>query len=141
MLEAGVVLDHNNVPIYWHSPEMRTGGSLPDSRGLWDVLWENRGVVAGFAHTHPGSGLPGPSYTDVTTFAAVEAGLGRRLNWWILSSDDLVLLRWKGPDRLSYGPLVVAYGSIPREPEWVALLRGLSNYPDQAVDTVLAVEG
>jgi len=93
-IEAGVVLGQDNEVLYWHLPHTRSGGSLPDSRDLWDVLWENRGVVTGFAHTHPGNGLPGPSYTDVTTFAAVEAGLGKRLDWWILSSDSFVLLRW-----------------------------------------------
>ena len=101
-IEAGVVLDLEWQPIYWHIPNDRSGASLPDSRDLWEVFWENRNNLSGFAHTHPGSGQPGPSYTDVTTFAAVEAGLGRRLDWFILSSDKFVVVRWCGPDKLSY---------------------------------------
>ncbi len=101
MIEAGVVIGPNG-PIYWHLPSGRTGGSIPDSHALWQIFWENRKVrVLGFAHTHPGSGWPSPSMTDLTTFAAVEAGLGRRLVWWIASSDAISMIHWKGPDRLN----------------------------------------
>jgi len=58
--------------------------------------------VAGFAHSHPGAGQPGPSWTDLTTFAALEAGLGRRLTWWITSADRLISLRWCGPGKHDY---------------------------------------
>lgn len=75
MIEVGVVIGLDFRPRYWHLPPGRTAGSIPDTRSLWDVLWEQRADVAGFAHSHPGSGVPGPSHTDVTTFAAIEAGL------------------------------------------------------------------
>jgi hypothetical protein len=124
MKEAGVVIDRNGRTLYWHTPSLRTAGALPDSRTLWDVLWSNRATVAGFAHSHPGSGVPGPSYTDVTTFDAIESALGGRLDWWIASDDALILVRWLGPGRLAYGPI----GSIiVPEPEWVAELRRLTN--------------
>ena len=40
MIEAGVVIDRAMNPIFWHLPEGRTAGSIPDTRVLWDVLWE-----------------------------------------------------------------------------------------------------
>lgn len=120
MIEAGVVVSGEG-PAFWHLPQGRSGGSLPDSRELWDVLWDLRKeVLLGFAHSHPGSGLPGPSHTDLTTFAAIEAGLGRRLDWWITSSDFAIHLRWIGPDKFDYGQTVVP------DPSWAARLRDLS---------------
>jgi hypothetical protein len=127
------LLDLEGKPIHWHLPPGRSGGSLPDSRDLWDVIWENRGNISGFAHSHPGSGLPGPSYTDVTTFAAIEAALGRRLDWFITSSDSFVLFRWKGPDKLTYEPHWATYSCpeqpiLTGEPEWIHRLREASGY-------------
>jgi hypothetical protein len=121
-MEAGVVLDLAGLPLYWHIPDDRTSGSLPESPELWDIFWTNRTTISGFAHSHPGSGVPGPSYTDVTTFAAIEAGLGRRLDWWIISEDSQALFRWTGPDRLRY----LSYNY--REPIWLSELRKFS-YP------------
>lgn len=122
MREAGVVIGGDGEPIFWHSPAARSAVSLPDSRLLWDVLFENRERLSGFAHSHPGGGTPGPSYEDVTTFAAVEAGLGRRLLWWIASADEVVVLWWVGPERLAY-----ARATLEEAPTWVAELRRLSN--------------
>ena len=92
MMEAGVVLDTNDRPLYWHLPNNRSVGALPDSRALWDVLWDahQRGVLRGFAHTHPGSGVPGPSHEDITTFKAIENALGRPVEWWIATSNGLI---------------------------------------------------
>ena len=122
MIEAGVVISKNGDPLFWHLPPGRTGGSLPDSRPLWDVIWEafQNDTLLGFAHSHPGSGVPGPSYSDVTTFAAVEAALGKRLDWWITSSDHVVQLVWDGPDKLSYRATIIG------APSWAAELRRLS---------------
>jgi len=118
MIEAGVVIIGQARPVYWHSPDGRTGGSLPDSRKLWDVLWDHRKAQGlGFAHSHPGGGMPGPSMIDVTTFAAVEAGLGRRLTWWITSSDHVIALWWSGPGKLDYE------SSLIPEPDWAKQLR------------------
>lgn len=121
MIEAGALLNLDGEAIYWHLPPGRTGGSLPDSRDLWDVIWENRKAISGFAHSHPGSGVPGPSYTDVTTFAAIEAGLGQRLDWWIISSDAACLVSWIGPGRLDYAVLPVR-----QHMPWSPRLRELS---------------
>jgi hypothetical protein len=122
MIEAGVVIHKSGEPLFWHLPPGRTGGSLPDSRPLWDVIWEafQNETLLGFAHSHPGSGVPGPSYSDVTTFAAVEAALGKRIDWWITSSDHVVQIAWAGPDKLSYRATII------EAPSWTAELRRLS---------------
>lgn len=111
-------------PLFWHLPGGRTAGSLPDSRQLWDVLWDNRHNVYGFAHSHPGSGLPGPSWEDLTTFAGVELGLGRRLVWWITSSNNLSVTLWAGPGKYDY-EVLQADGSRQK---WLDELRQHSNY-------------
>lgn len=122
--EAGVVLDLQGQPIYWHLPPERSLAYLPDSRNLWEVLWENRKNLSGFAHSHPGGGIPGPSYEDLTTFAAVEAGLGFRLEWYIASRDHLVIGRWVGSDSLNY-----LWDKASDRP-WLARLREVS-YGDE----------
>ncbi len=121
MIEAGVVISKSLESIYWHTPQGRTGGSLPDSRDLWEVFWENRHNLSGFAHSHPGSGVPGPSHTDLTTFAAVEVGLGVRLLWWITSSDTVIEMTWCGPGKFDYEAKLI------EDPFWAFELRKLSN--------------
>lgn len=135
-IEAGVVVSDGGSPIFWHVPYDRSGGALPDSRTLWDVLWENRGIVRGFAHSHPGSGEPYPSSTDTSTFKAIEAALGRRLDWWIVSSDSIVLYRW-AEDVGEYkwverGWASTAVHRRASEPCWAEELRERSNYSEQA---------
>ena len=89
MIEVAMVFDPNGRVLFWHEPPGRSGGSIPDSRSLWEVLWENRDYIAGVAHTHPWKGNPVPSLTDVTTFKAVEAGLGIPLLWPIVTADKV----------------------------------------------------
>ncbi len=120
MREAGVVLDRFGLDLYWHLPDNRSGGYLPDSLPLWEIFWANRADLSGFAHSHPG-GLATPSYEDITTFAAVELGLGRRLDWWILAGSILIHSHWIGPGRLSYKSLPVEC-----RPKWVGKLREAS---------------
>lgn len=91
-MEAGVVLGRRGDVIHWHVPDGRTLGSLPDSRTLWDVLWENRHRVTGFAHSHPGDSTY-PSSTDVSTFRAIELGLGKELDWFILGQTQIAICR------------------------------------------------
>lgn len=128
MREAGLVIDKNGQILATHVPGDRSLGSLPDSPDLWTILFENRENLAGFAHSHPGGGTPGPSFTDVTTFAAVEAGLGRRLDWWIITQDEVAIVRWAGPERLAY-----AVRTLHAAPEWVPELRRLSEYDPAGV--------
>lgn len=120
-METGVVINHDGEPIFWHVPQDRTIGSLPDSPTLWEVFWNNRDKIAGFAHSHPGHGIPGPSYEDVTTFAAIEAAIGKRFDWWITSKDNLIVARWKGEHRLTYETSI-----LESNPSWLNKLRELS---------------
>jgi hypothetical protein len=99
MLETALVFDTNGRTLHWHEPPGRSGGWLPDSRGLWDVLWEHRqkggsGRLQGVAHTHPWNGPAHPSGTDVTTFRAVELGLGQLLVWPIVTFTDIRFYVW-----------------------------------------------
>lgn len=120
MVEAGLVIIGSR-PIFWHLPKGRTGGSIPDSRQLWDIFWEYRKEeFLGFAHSHPGAGMPAPSWTDLTTFCAIETGLGRRLIWWITSSTSVIELVWEGPDKHAYRISVI------EEPSWARALRNQS---------------
>lgn len=125
--EACVVVGFRGEPIYWHLPEARTAASLPDSRRLWDVLWENRAPLQGVAHSHPGAGLPIPSWQDYTTFAGVELALGRRLVWWIASRDSLVTVLWAGPGTYDYVVLPLS-GTAAEQYRWLPELRRTSNY-------------
>lgn len=119
-MEVGLVVDREGRPIYWHRPPGRTLTTLPDCRLLWTVLFSQRHRLGGFAHTHPGAGVPAPSREDLSTFSAVERGLGRRLDWWIASEDALVRLRWAGPEDHAY-----ASTEQVGEPAWLRLLRAL----------------
>lgn len=126
MIETGAVINVNGDVIHWHLPPGRSGGSLPDSGQLWDVLWQaqQHGWLAGFAHTHPGRGVPGPSQTDVSTFVAIENALGRNLKWWIASADRMVCVQRVAidsvPGREIYASTEIM---VHNEPIWVAELR------------------
>jgi len=128
-IEAGVVVGYEGQTIHWHLPEGRTGGSLPCSRELWDVLWAHRDVLRGFAHSHPGPGTPVPSETDVTTFSAIERALGRRLTWWITTDDCLVAFHWVASSE-EYAGFAI---QDTAEPPWVRGLRLLSKLPSETV--------
>ncbi len=87
MIELAFVFGEAGNILHWHEPLGCTSGSIPDDRNLWDVLWSRRNVLGGVAHIHPGSGMPQPSHTDVTTFSAIERALGRHLMWPIATSN------------------------------------------------------
>lgn len=89
MMEAALVFDTEGKTIHWHLPPGRSGGSIPDTRDLWEVLWENRQHLGGVAHTHPWHGEAWPSNTDVTTFRAVEQGLGKLLLWPVVTFSEV----------------------------------------------------
>jgi hypothetical protein len=99
------VFDKYGHAIYWHTPPDRTAGSIPDSRPLWDVLWENRTNLGGFIHTHPWWGEAYYSQEDVTTFAAIEDGLGQRLVWPVATFTEVKYFVWVGPGRFDYAEM------------------------------------
>jgi hypothetical protein len=94
MIETAMVFDNEGKVIHWHEPLGRSAGSIPDTRGLWEVLWENRERLGGVAHTHPWNGHPWPSTTDVTTFRACELGLGKLLLWPVVTLDNIGCWVW-----------------------------------------------
>ena len=124
-MEVGVLLGPGQKVLYWHNPEGRSEAYLPDSRSLWEVMWENRHRLSGFAHSHPGSGPVSPSWEDVTTFAAIEAALGRRLNWWIVNKYHISLVTWKGPDKCNYQVINLSENGLKSDDclDWVRDLR------------------
>jgi hypothetical protein len=83
MIEMAMVFTREGKMLYLQPGS--SAGSVSDSRRLWDEIWENREIVGGVAHTHPWVGPTQPSDMDVTTFKAVEAGLGKRLLWPIIT--------------------------------------------------------
>lgn len=89
MIETAMVFDALGKVIHWHEPPGRSGGSLPDSSDLWGVLWHNRYRLGGVAHTHPWDGEAWASMTDITTFKAVEDGLGIRLVWPVVTMTQV----------------------------------------------------
>jgi proteasome lid subunit RPN8/RPN11 len=123
MIETGVVVNVHGEPIFWHEPGGRSSGALPDSRTLWDVLWQAQqdGWLAGFAHTHPGSGVPHPSREDISSFVAIENALGRPLNWWIASADVTIQIRKSTMDSMP-GREIYGIARI-NDPAWVPELR------------------
>ncbi len=90
MMEVALVFDLNGNTIHWHEPPGRSGGSIPDTRSLWDILWENRERLGGVAHTHPWDGPAYPSHTDLTTFDAIERGLGKHLLWPVVTFTEVL---------------------------------------------------
>lgn len=83
MLEVAMVFDLGGAVIHWHEPPGRSRTFIPDSRDLWDILWAHRSRLGGVAHTHPWSGEALPSGIDLSTFEAVDRGIGRHLYWHI----------------------------------------------------------
>jgi len=123
VIETAVIVSKTGSPIFWHVPEGVTSGSIPDDRGFWQVIWGHRDVILGIAHTHPGSGPLLPSITDLTTFSAVERGLGQRLNWWIANKDCLAVCQWSEEQAYATKQLPVTPNSCER---WIDDLRRLS---------------
>ena len=70
MFEVALVFDAAGDVLAWHEPRGRTATSIPDSRPLWQLLWEHRANLGGVAHTHPTAMGTTPSREDLTTFAA-----------------------------------------------------------------------
>ena len=70
--------------------------SIPDSRERWQIIWDHRAEITEIAHSHPGTFLDF-SGEDLTTMQAIEAGLGRKLIWSIITQKGF-LSRDNGKD-------------------------------------------
>lgn len=123
MLESGVLYNEQNEIIYLHTPLDRSNVHIADSYEFWQIIWDNRFIIKGFAHSHPGSGLTSPSWTDITTFSSIERGLGKKLEWPIITSDKFVICTWCGPGLYDYKTK-----ENFENPEWLNKLREISNY-------------
>lgn len=87
--------------------------ALPDSRARWEAIWGHREVLAEIAHSHP-AGPDAFSGEDVTTMAALDVALGRRLRFSLVTPGGY-FLRGDGDAAL---PAVA--------PPWAARLRAES---------------
>lgn len=87
--EVAMIFDQKGHVIFWLSPNDSSGCYIPDSQVLWDRVWRNRDRVGGIAHTHPWTGRACPSNTDVTTWSAIERGLGKNLLWPIVTMTEV----------------------------------------------------
>lgn len=88
-----------------------TSGALQDSRARWEAIWRNRDRLVEVAHTHP-SGLLAFSSEDCTTMGAVDAALGRRLRYSVVTGEAVLL-------RDEYENTRV----VPVAPWWAELIR------------------
>ena len=133
-MEAGAVISDKGKVLYWHLPQGRSVGFLPDVTPdpgclvdhLWYFVMEYSSLVVGFAHSHPGDGIPSPSHEDITTFSAWERALGKRLKWWIVNDEVTAEFMWVGPGKLDYGETYRWSSHYAGEPAWVEKLRILS---------------
>lgn len=123
MMEVALVFDTEGRTIHWHVPQAPEVDAIPDSRALWDVLWENRHRLGGVAHSHPWKGYPAPSQKDVTTFSAVERGLGKRLLWPVVTMDKVGY--WV------FNPVHVGYS--PCETQEPFVLQGLEELRQRSI--------
>ena len=135
--EASVVLDFEGLPLLWWLPEGRSAGFIPpvyeqaeDIDQLMRFIIKNHERIWGVAHTHPGSGITGPSGIDLDTFAGVETAISKpypapytRLPWWVATSDDLVLCTWCGPGPRDYACNPVGFRWQERNEGWLHTLR------------------
>jgi hypothetical protein len=88
--------------------------ALPDSRERWTAIWTLRAALAEVAHSHPHGPLAF-SAQDLSTMEAVDAALGRRLAYAVVTPDNLLRRR---PDGRTLVEEI--------EPAWVADLRAAS---------------
>lgn len=88
MIEVAAAFDNRGKAVFWADPKDCSSGSIQDSHAMWEKIWQHRTLIAGIAHTHPWDGDASASDTDLTTFKAIELGLGRRLLWPVVSMTD-----------------------------------------------------
>ena len=89
--------------------------AIPDARERWEAIWSRRELVVEIAHTHPLGGLHFSS-TDEGTMEALDAALGRKLIYSVVTPDAMLRRTW--PDPESHRD-----DTVENEPWWVPLLR------------------
>jgi len=86
-IEVALVFDREGKTIAIHQPPGRSSTEIPDTRSLWEIMWEHRDNLGGVAHVHPWHGEAIPSQEDLTTFSALERALGPLL-WPITTFSE-----------------------------------------------------
>ena len=99
--------------VLWHDSS-GDPSALPDSRERWSAIWARRDVLAEVAHSHPRGPLAF-SATDLSTMDAVDAALGRRLGYAVVTPENLLRRRPDGSTLIE-----------DDEPAWVTDLRRAS---------------
>jgi Prokaryotic homologs of the JAB domain len=115
--EVCFLIGHHGT-VLWRDLSGRAA-ALPDSRARWEAIWRHRAELAEIAHSHP----RGPacfSAEDLTTMAAVDDALGRRLSYCVVTADK-VLRRTAGGATLE----------PDLEPSWVPALRAASGMTER----------
>jgi len=100
-IEVALVFDKAGHTIDWHCPQGCTSGSIPDSHDHFMVMLANLDRLGGTVHVHPWHGVADPSYTDITTWSAMDRALGRRL-WAVATFTEVNFFRWIGPGKHDY---------------------------------------
>jgi hypothetical protein len=88
--------------------------ALADSRTRWEMIWWHRAALVEIAHSHPRGPLAF-SAEDESTMAAVDAALGRRLCYSVVTPTEV--LRRNGSGELEV---------LGEAPPWAAELRAES---------------
>lgn len=132
--EAAIVVGQAGAITLTHVPAGRTAVAIPDAPDLWEHLIEHRDTTVAVAHLHPGAGVPSASREDLTTFDAIERGLGRRLQWWIATSDAVARFSWD--ERAGrYFRAETMKNAPAAEPTWVPYLRSLGHDTTKGAST------
>lgn len=84
--------------------------ALPDSRGRWEAIWELRHDLYEIAHSHP-VGPSAFSAEDLSTMAAIDAALGRKLRYSVVAPRTMIV---RADDETF---------ELNPEPWWAGLLR------------------
>ena len=124
--EVCFLIDHDGA-ILW-SDASDHPASMPDSRERWTRIWDLRKRLAEIAHSHPGGGLHFSS-TDEATMASINAGLGRRLTYSVITPDAMLRRPGGTDDPAGTNPTAESNGDhvVEAEPWWTALLRSASD--------------
>jgi hypothetical protein len=93
--------------------------ALPDSRARWEAIWRLRDRIAEIAHTHP-IGPAAFSREDETTMVALDAALGRKLRYSVVT-PKVTIRRVDDESSVHIDP----------EPWWTALIRAASGLHDR----------
>lgn len=93
---------------------------IPDSRGRWEAIWEERERLTEVAHSHP-LGPLAFSREDETTMQALVTALARPIVFSVVTKDAMIRRR-VDPTGSTTGP----DERVADEPSWASELRKAS---------------